>query len=343
MDGGDQQANQSAALVIGAPSAAPPKKKQRKMYDKWTTDTNMFARLKAAVLNRSAGNNKRNDGILLLEQIPRTTIQRHIATFEAAAKQHSIPLSDVTCEMIIANRGGASALLTADDSKFLSDIAISKDLWNNGMTRSEMITMVMELSQCVLQQQAKNHYDYLVRNGKLSGLKRGGQVIVAQKTTTKRSQTTIEQQLRWHTSVDCALAEQHRLNLPAEKFDKMKEHFFCNMVESSLLASDGTVKVIGSASKSKTEKIMEDCRASNTVLRTGAAGGSSGPWIFLAAGKQITCRALRSIDGRPGVPQNSKVYMMPSAYTTDSVYAEIAPQLADGVRRMPHICDHPDW
>jgi hypothetical protein len=48
--------------------------------------------------------------------------------------------------------------------------------------------------------------------------------------------------------VDFALAEQQRLNLPAEEFDKVKEHFFCNMDESSLLASDGTVKVIGAAS-----------------------------------------------------------------------------------------------
>ena len=78
----------------------------------------------------------------------------------------------------------------------------------------------MELSHCVSPQQAKNHYDYLVRKGKLSGLKRGGRVVVAQKTTTKRSQITVEQQLRWHTLVDFALAEQTRLNLPAEQFDK---------------------------------------------------------------------------------------------------------------------------
>jgi hypothetical protein len=124
----------------------------------------------------------------------------------------------------------------------------------------------------------------------------------------------------------------------------MKDHFFCNMDELSLPASDGTVKVIGSASKSKTEKIMEDCCALIIVLRTGAAaGGSTGPWIFLAAGKQITCRALRSIDSRTGVPPNSKVYMTPLAYMTDSVYADIAPQLADGIRQMPHIRDYPDW
>jgi hypothetical protein len=144
-----------------------------------------------------------------------------MATFTAAAKQHSIPVTEVvTCEMIVANRGGAGALLNAHDCRFLSDVAISRDLRNNGMTRLEMITLVMELSHCVSPQQAKNQYDYLVCKGKLSGLKRGGRVVVAQKTTTKRSQITVEQQLRWHTLVDFALAEQTRLNLPAEQFDK---------------------------------------------------------------------------------------------------------------------------
>jgi hypothetical protein len=109
--------------------------------------------------------------------------------------------------------------------------------------------------------------------------------VTAQKTTTKRSQITVEQLLRWYTAADFALAEQQRLNLPAHEFDEIKEHFFCNVDESSLLANNGTVKVIGTSSKSTTEKVMEDCRASITVLRTGSAGGFSGPWIFLAAGK----------------------------------------------------------
>jgi hypothetical protein len=156
------------------------------------------------------------------------------------------------------------------------------------MTQSEIITMVMELLQCASRSQAKNHYDYLVCNGKLSGLTQGGRVVTAPKTTTKRSQITIAQQLHWHTSADFALAEQERLNLPAEEFNQKKEHFFCNMDTSSLLASDGTVKVIGSASKSKSEKIMEDCRASIYVLQIGAAGGFSGSWIFLAAEKNVS-------------------------------------------------------
>jgi hypothetical protein len=46
---------------------------------------------------------------------------------------------------------------------------------------------------------------------------------------------------------------------------------------------------------------------------------------------------------KDGFPPNSKVYMTPTAYMTDNVYAIIAPELADGIQKMPYICDHPDW
>ena len=342
--GGDHAKKRSAEL----PPVTAPCKKQRGMYDKWRKDPAMFDLLKAAVINACTANVCAAN-MAFLTRIPRSTMDRHKTAFEKAAKEYGIPVRDVTRQMIFPatehGRGGSGSepLLSDDDCKFLADVAVSRDLRNNGMTRSEMINMVMELSQCASRKQAENHYDYLVRNHRLSGLKRDDKVVTAQKTTTKRSQITVEQQLRWHTAVDFALAEQQRLNLPAEEFDTVKEHFFCNMDESSLMASDGSVKVIGAASKSKTEKIMEDCRASITVLRTGAAGGFTGPWIFLAAGKAIGCASLRKIDAMPGVPPNSKVYMTPTAYMTDSVYAEIAPHLAAGIRKMPHICDHPEW
>ena len=36
--------------------------------------------------------------------------------------------------------------------------------------------------------------------------------------------------------------------------------------------------------------------------------------------------------------------MTPSAYMTDHVYADIAPELAtDGIQKMPIICEHPSW
>ena len=244
-------------------------------YIKRNSSDEHFAVLKAAVINTI-----KPDALVMVDcRVSRATAGRCIPRFNAAANENDVAVQEVTRDMIFGNIKGttSSSLLSKSDWKFISDIAISRDMRNNGMTRAEMITMIVELSEGASFQQAKNHYDYLVRSGHLKGLKRGGRVVTCQKTTTKRSQITMEQQLRWHASVDFALSEQVRLNLPADEFEQVKEHFFCNMDESCLLGSDGTVKVIGSASKSKTEKIMGDCRSSITVLRTGAAGDSSGP------------------------------------------------------------------
>ncbi|KAI2510833.1 hypothetical protein MHU86_3619 [Fragilaria crotonensis] len=326
------------------PQCDPKRMREQGTYNKWNSTDEIFDTLKTAVVNACAGPNIRSSEVVANVQVARSTVSWYQTKFELAAKSNGVSLPNVTREMVFSGVTASSTpLLSESDRKFLSDIAISRDLRNNGMTRSEMITTIMELAQCTSRTQAKNHFDYLVRAGYLDGLKRGGKVVTCQKTTTKRTQITMEQQLRWHTSVDFALSEQIRLNLPADEFEQVKEHFFCNMDESCLLGSDGTVRVIGASCKSKTEKIMSDCRASVTVLRTGAAGGSSGPWIFLAAGKELTCRALKNISKRDGVPPNSKVYMTPSAYMTDCVYADIAPELADGIRKMPFICEHPSW
>ena len=316
-------------------------------YNKWSSTDGMFGTLKTAVMNAFNPNALCAQVMDGAQQVARSTVNRYKPKFESAAKSNCVSLKNVTREMVFPGAMNKTSsvppLLSVSDRKFLEDIAISRDLRNNGMSRAEMITTIMELSQCASREQAKNHFDYLVRAGHFSGLKRGGRVVTCQKTTIKRTEITMEQQLRWHTSVDYALSEQARLNLPSKAFELVKEHFFCNMHESCLMGSDGTVKVIGAASKSKTEKIMSDCRASITVLRTGAAGGSSGPWIFLAAGKEITCPSLRNICKRNGVPPNSRIFMTPSAYMTDCVYAEIAPALADGIRKMPFICEHPSW
>ena len=306
-------------------------------YNKWWSTDEMFCSLKAAAikaLQPYALSTTQTTTDAQQEVPSRSTVCRYKQKFKSAAKSNGVSLQCVTLEMVFhggKNKSGSSPLLSVSDRKFLEDIAISRDLRNNGMSRAEMITTIMEVSQCTSRVQAKNHFDYLVRAGHFSGLKRGGRVVTCQKTTIKRTEISMEQQLRWHTSVEYALSEQARLNLPPEEFELVKEHFFCNMDESSLLGSDGTVKVIGAACKSKTEKIMSDCRASITVLRTGAAGGSSGPWIFLAAGKEMSCPSLRNIHKRKGVPPNSRIFMTPSAYMTDSVYAEIAPILADGI------------
>jgi hypothetical protein len=88
-------------------------------------------------------------------------------------------------------------LKTEDDQKEIAKIIWCRDMNNNSMCRNDAITLVMDSTGCKEHGKARNHYAYLVRNKKLPDLKRNGRVVTAQKTTTKRGQITIEQQVCW--------------------------------------------------------------------------------------------------------------------------------------------------
>lgn len=215
---------------------------------------------------------------------------------------------------------------------------------NNGMGRKEMISLIIDLSGCSDHTQAENHFDYLIRKKLLPDLKKYGRVATAQKTTTKRSCITVEQQLRWHMNIDFCWEEQKRLNLPSALFASSKKYFMMNLDESCIMCSEGNIKVIASANKKKVEKNMDDNRDSITLLRTGSAAGTTGPWIFLVRGEceKIESSALKNLD-KKGCPPGSKVYTAPSAYMTDATWKRLAPQLCKGIRKMETVKDHPDW
>ena len=68
-------------------------------------------------------------------------------------------------------------------------------------------------------------------------------------------------------------------------FDDLIAHFVIGGDEACLMASaTGVVKVLGDKSKIKHEIIMNDSRASMSVLRTAATGDATGPTYFLMEG-----------------------------------------------------------
>ena len=178
---------------------------------------------------------------------------------------------------------------------------------------------------------------------RLKGVKNFGRTIKAQATTTKRGQITVEQQLRWHTTVQEAIDFQRQVNKPAAKYLELEDYFFGNLDETCLMANaDGSVRVVASASKKKTEKNTDDSRASITSLRIGLASGSQGPFTFLAKGTRMDRKSITKLL-KERCPPGSQVVMSPSAYMSDDTWLKLVPIFAKGIREMEKIKDHPDW
>ena len=95
----------------------------------------------------------------------------------------------------------------------------------------------------------ENHYDYLIRMGRLDKLKREGRVVNAQATTSERCQITLSQQLRWHYLIEGGWAHLRVVNQPTEEFNKVHHHFQLNLDEACFMCSDGELKIAGVGDK----------------------------------------------------------------------------------------------
>ena len=335
--------NATVSALNQVAATAKAKAKESK-YLNWKSESN-FDVLKAAVVDNLGRNeNQSEEDVATLHGIPRATLQRHTARFLKVAYEGGVPIDALTLGMVFPlERGTGIALLDDDQVSLLSSAIIHRDECNNGMSRNEAIQLVMELSQCGCPKKAANHFDYLVRKRRLVGVKNFGRTVKAQATTTKRSQIHVEQQLRWHTTVDEALQEQRRLNHPIAAFELCQDHFFGNMDETCLMANaDGAVRVLASAGKKKTEKNSNDSRVSITSLRVGMASGDQGPFTFLARGNRFDRPSVKKVI-KERCPSGSNVHMSPSAYLTDEVYLQLVLDLCRGIRQMPVIKEHPDW
>lgn len=146
-------------------------------------------------------------------------------------------------------------LSAVDDVDLMQSIICCRDKNGNGMSQKEVISMVMDICGASSMKAAENHFDYLIRSGKLQKLKRGGRVIKAQPTTTKRCCINVAQQLRWHGLIDSVWEEQRHLNQPTEEdFVKVSSHFMFNLDETCVVASEGNLRVVADKTHKKTRK-----------------------------------------------------------------------------------------
>jgi len=127
------------------------KKGSKQSYLNWSLPEN-FPALKAAVV---AGlkelENDDNTGIMPMNQmgIPRSTLCRHIKRFQEVLAATSLPIQGLNREHVFpATRGGGKPLLNDREVELLGAALIYQDEANNGMSRHEVINLIMEISQC---------------------------------------------------------------------------------------------------------------------------------------------------------------------------------------------------
>jgi hypothetical protein len=103
------------------------------------------------------------------------------------------------------------SLMSESTRAFIAQTAKRRDEAQIGMTCKEVIRMMMHLTRGT-SNQCENHYDYLIRTGKMPELMNHGRVQRAQQTTTKRSCIRIEQQFRWHMTIKTIWEDHRRFN-----------------------------------------------------------------------------------------------------------------------------------
>ena len=196
-------------------------------------------------------------------------------------------------------------------------------------------------------EQAKNHYYRSFRKHHKGKIKPNA--VKAQKTSSRRSQITVAQQFRWRKTVEKAMSILREKNTgvcnkTGETFGELMEHFIIGGDETNLIAdADGDMKIIGEFGRKKHEKKVSDCRASVTMYRTGTAGGTNGPTVFLMEGKRVktgfTAKFLEEHGAEPG----STIQMTEKAFMTEEAWLKMTPELVRGYRNMPFIQDNPQW
>ena len=147
-------------------------------YVKWNSAENIKA-VEAALQGTSEGEMDQVD--ISLPVVPRSTlasIKKRISTNGGESN------NDLVTTATYSDHRRAS-LTTPQDQEFLAGTANYRDKANNGMSRKELIDMILSITGTVDWKAAENHLDYLIRKKKLPNLKRNGRVIAAQKTTTK--------------------------------------------------------------------------------------------------------------------------------------------------------------
>ena len=273
----------------------------------------------------------------------------------AFSKLHGIPNStfreyvrdDSSLRRPLGIAPGRKPIISDHHSNLLCQVAIRADRANCGLTTGELEDKMQIIEPDLSLKQIRNYRSRTFKKKSKSILK--PKTVIAQNTSSRRSQCTVAQQFRWFKTVDIALDLMRMnntgvCNKTGLSFEDVIEHFIIGADETCLQAdADGNVRIIGEFGRRKHEKKVADCRASATMLRTGTCSGSNGPTVFVMKGVRTPVGYNEGFLHDHGASVGSSIQMTENAFMTDECWEKLSPQLIEGYRSLDYIKENPQW
>ena len=127
-------------------------------YKNWNLPGNIKVLLEE--LNIMGGGNEAN--IVRTHRVPRSILYDARKQLKVANPNNKNLVGTATKEMLRPTCPSPKSLATLSERDELQGIACFRDKNNNGMTRKEMILLVMDFTGCCKWKQAENHLDFLI-------------------------------------------------------------------------------------------------------------------------------------------------------------------------------------
>ena len=246
---------------------------------------------------------------------------------------------------------GKKKLLSDEDVKFAGEVLARQDRANDGYNVQEAMDMLKNLNPDMSRRAASRQLSRRVLpvNHARGILKK--KPVKPQATTSDRTNINAAQQWRFHTLVDRVFDELRDANLgkcnkSGKTFGEVFQHFVIGLDETCIMSDGHTMQIIGSRDKAKHELRLQDGRKSITIVRTGTAGGTTGPTIFILKGSanEPTLKCFSdSFLMKYGCAPGSTILFNENAYMTDDTWMKASRAIVRGYRQMPYIKENPDW
>ena len=248
---------------------------------------------------------------------------------------------------------GRKGLFDLSDRNAIVDTVLALDNLNNGKNDKEVVSALADLHPEYSSAQIRDAWRKTIKpsSDRLRSYK-------VQASDKDRSGAITEVAQRFYFNLVDTAREMAEIRSAPDGEDKdgptrkewrrLEAHFTLCLDEAGHCASLGSERVNGDSKKSKHEKNSADSRISITGVECGSAAGDDGPTIYLAEGKELPKYFEKQFGNSKwleskGAPPNSFVTMTGGAYMTHEAWDLSAPKLAQGIRNMPVIRDHPEF